>query len=37
MKYDTGSGRQFTGGELARLAMHVGAVERDSELYVDRE
>ena len=36
MKYETESGRQFTGGKLARMAMHEDGVERDGELYVDR-
>jgi len=36
-RYETQSGRQFTGGELARMAMHGDAVERDGELHVDGE
>ena len=36
-RYETQSGRQFTGGELARMAMHGDAVERDGELHVGGE
>lgn len=37
MKYETKSGRQFTGRQLGYMAMHGDAVVRDGELYVDGE